>query len=45
MSEYTHNDDVAEMIYAKDREIEELKEILKHLASEIRRMETYCNGF
>jgi len=44
MSEYTHNDDVAEMLYSKDREIAELKEILTHLSAEIRRLETYCNG-
>ena len=44
MSEYTHNDDVAEMVYSKDREIAELKEILTHLSAEIRRLETYCNG-
>jgi hypothetical protein len=44
MSEYTHNDDVAEMIYSKEREIAELKEILAQLSAEIRRLETYTHG-
>ena len=42
--EYTHNDDVAEIVYSKDREIAELKEILAHLSAEIKRLETYTHG-
>ena len=46
MSEYTHNDDVAEIIYSKDREIQELADIatqlerrLKDLQAELTRVE------
>ena len=52
MSEYTHNDDVAEIIYSKDREIQELADIatqlerrLKDLQAELTRVErAYSNG-
>ena len=52
MSEYTHNDDVAEIIYAKDREIQELADIatqlerrLKELQAELTRVESaYSRG-
>ena len=46
MSEYTHNDDLADMLYAKDREIEDLEEQARrmeqrfqYLLSEIARLE------
>ena len=52
MSEYTHNDEVAEIIYSKDREIQELAEIatqlerrITDLQAEVKRLETeYARG-
>ena len=52
MSEYTHNDDVAEIIYSKDREIQELADIatqlerrITELQAELTRVErAYSNG-
>ena len=52
MSEYTHNDEVAEIIYSKDREIQELAEIatqlerrITELQAEVKRLETeYARG-
>jgi len=35
MIEYTHNDDVAEMIYAKDREIADLEETVAKLEKKL----------
>jgi len=49
--EYTHNDDVADLIHAKDREIRDLTDVIKHfearvahLSAEIRRLETNAHG-
>ena len=45
MSEYTHNDDVADLLYAKDQEIEVLKKALEHCYAELDRLErAYSNG-
>jgi uncharacterized small protein (DUF1192 family) len=52
VSEYTHNDEVAEIIYSKDREIQELAEIatqlerrITDLQAEVKRLETeYARG-
>ena len=52
MSEYTHNDEVAEIIHSKDREIQELAEIatqlerrITELQAEVKRLETeYARG-
>jgi len=52
VSEYTHNDEVAEIIYSKDREIQELAEIatqlerrITELQAEVKRLETeYARG-
>jgi hypothetical protein len=38
MSEYTHNDDVADMIYAKEQEIKLLKEALLRIETELNRI-------
>ena len=38
MSEYTHNDDVADMIHAKEQEIKLLKEALQRIESELNRI-------
>lgn len=38
MSEYTHNDDVADMIYAKEQEIKLLKEALQRIEAELNRI-------
>jgi len=38
MSEYTHNDDVADMIYAKEQEIKLLKEALHRIETELNRI-------
>lgn len=39
MSEYTHNDDVADMIYAKEQEIKLLKDALLRITAELNRLE------
>jgi hypothetical protein len=45
MSEYTHNDDVADMIYAKEQEIKLLKEALLRITTELNRLEKeYSRG-
>jgi tetrahydromethanopterin S-methyltransferase subunit G len=52
MSEYTHNDDVADLLYAKDQEIDilmkrvkDLKRRLEYLHTEIDRLEKeHANG-
>jgi hypothetical protein len=36
--EYTHNDDVADMIYAKEQEIKLLKEALLRIETELNRI-------
>lgn len=38
MSEYTHNDDVADMIYAKEQEIKLLKDALQRIEAELNRI-------
>ena len=53
MSEYTHNDEVAEIIYSKDREIADLQEQvaslekrLEYIRTELDRLEKdYARGF
>jgi hypothetical protein len=53
MSEYMHNDDVAELLHAKEVEIRDLKKQvslllsrLAHLRTELSRVETdYARGF
>ena len=52
MSEYTHNDDVADLLHAKDKEIQELQDAIlhfeariAHLHLELKRVETeYARG-
>ena len=52
MSEYTHNDDVADLLHAKDQEIKELQDAILHferritdLQAEVKRLETeYARG-
>jgi hypothetical protein len=45
MSEYTHNDDVADMIYAKEQEIKLLKEALQRIETELNRITNeYARG-
>ena len=52
MSEYTHNDDVADLLHGKDREIKDLLDVVKHferriteLQAELKRLETeYARG-
>jgi hypothetical protein len=39
MIEYTHNDDVADLVYAKDQEIAVLKEALAYVTAELERLE------
>jgi hypothetical protein len=39
MSEYTHNDDMADLLYAKDQEIEVLKKALEYCHAELDRLE------
>lgn len=36
--EYTHNDDVADMIYAKEQEIKMLKDALQRIEAELNRI-------
>ncbi len=38
MSEYTHNDDVADMIHAKEQEIKMLRDALLRLETELNRI-------
>jgi hypothetical protein len=38
MSEYTHNDDMADLLWAKDQEIKLMKEALLRIATEIGRV-------
>jgi peptidoglycan hydrolase CwlO-like protein len=43
--EYTHNDDVADMIYAKEQEIKLLKEALHRIETELNRITNeYARG-
>jgi peptidoglycan hydrolase CwlO-like protein len=45
MSEYTHNDDVADLIYAKEQEIKMLKEALQRIETELNRITNeYARG-
>jgi hypothetical protein len=39
MSEYTHNDDVADLLYAKEQEVEFLKKAVVRLSAELDRLE------
>ena len=39
MSEYTHNDDMADLLWAKDQEIEVLKKALEYCNAELDRLE------
>ncbi len=44
--EYTHNDDVADMIYAKEQEIKLLKEALQRIETELNRITNeHARGF
>jgi len=46
MTEYTHNDDVADMIYVKEQEIKLLKEALHRIETELNRITNeYARGF
>ena len=53
MSDYMHTDDVADMVYAKDKEIRDLQDVILHferritdLQAEVKRLETeYARGF
>jgi hypothetical protein len=40
MSEYTHNDDVADLLYALEQEVIVLKEALAYCNAELNRLET-----
>lgn len=45
MSEYTHNDDVADLLYAKDQEIAELQKKLEYVRSMLNQLEKdYARG-
>lgn len=45
MSEYTHNDDVADLLYAKDQEIAELQKKLEYVRSMLNQLEKdYVRG-
>lgn len=45
MSEYTHNDDVADLLYAKDQELAELQKKLEYVRAELNRLEKdYARG-
>ena len=39
MSDYTHNDDVADLLYGKDREIQDLADIATQLERRITELE------
>jgi hypothetical protein len=46
MSEYTHNDDIADLLWAKDQEIEVLKKALEYCNAELDRLEKeHARGF
>ena len=43
--EYMHNDDVADLLYAKDQEIAELQKKLDYVRAELNRLEKdYARG-
>jgi hypothetical protein len=45
MSEYTHNDDVADLLWAKDQEIAELQKKLEYVRSMLNQLEKdYARG-
>ncbi len=45
MSEYTHNDDLADLLYAKDQEIAELQKKLEYVRSMLNQLEKdYARG-
>ena len=45
MSEYTHNDEMADLLWAKDQEIEVLKKALEYCNAELDRLErAHSNG-
>lgn len=45
MSEYTHNDDVADMVHAKEQEIKMLKDALQRIEQELNRITNeYARG-
>ena len=45
MSEYTHNDDLADLLYAKDQEIAELQRKLEYVRSMLNQLEKdYARG-
>ena len=45
MSEYTHNDDIADLLWAKDQEIKVLKDALAYCNAELDRLErAHSNG-
>ena len=45
MSEYTHNDDVADLLYAKEQEIVELQKKLEYVRSMLNQLEKdYARG-
>jgi hypothetical protein len=45
VSEYTHNDDMADLLYAKDQEIAELQKKLEYVRSMLNQLEKdYARG-
>jgi|TARA_R110000822_G_scaffold92640_1_gene213634 hypothetical protein len=45
VSEYTHNDDLADLLYAKDQEIAELQKKLEYVRSMLNQLEKdYARG-
>jgi hypothetical protein len=45
MSDYTHNDDVADLLYAKEQEIAELQKKLEYVRSMLNQLEKdYARG-
>ena len=45
MIEYTHNDDVADLLYAKEQEIQELQKKLEYVRSMLNQLEKdYARG-
>jgi hypothetical protein len=45
VSEYTHNDDVADLLYAKEQEIAELQKKLEYVRSMLNQLEKdYARG-